>query len=85
MAQNSQGIVADRSNEHLTPTDVAIVHFRRLMLDGAKALREGKEPEAPHRHDSYRLRSGGCIAPADASFEQVMRQRFGSALGRVQK
>ncbi|HXX11622.1 MAG TPA: ring-hydroxylating oxygenase subunit alpha, partial [Burkholderiales bacterium] len=83
MAQASQGFIVDRTREHLTPTDVAIVRFRRLMLDGAKALREGKEPGAAHRHESYCLRSGGYVAPASTAFEEVMRLRFGSASGRT--
>ena len=83
MAQDSQGLIADRTREHLTPTDVAIVRFRRAMLDGAKALAAGKEPAAAQRHGSYRLRSGGAIAPSRLAFEQVMRERFGSATGKV--
>ena len=83
MAQDSQGPIADRTREHLTPTDIAVVRFRRLMLDGAKSLRDGDEPAAAHRHRSYRLRSGGAVAPSELSFEQVMKQRFGSATGRV--
>jgi len=84
MAQDSQGLIADRTREHLTPTDVGAVRFRRVMLEGAKALREGREPAAAQRHESYRLRAGGCIAPSRLTFEEVMRQRFGSASGRVQ-
>ena len=83
LAQDSQGVIADRTREHLTPTDVPIVRFRRMMLEGAKALREGKEPEAAQRYKSYSLRSGGSVAPANMSLEEVMKQRFGSALGRV--
>jgi len=83
LAQASQGVIADRAREHLTPTDIAIARFRRAMLEGAKALRDGKEPEAAQRHESYRLRSGGTIAPSDLPFEEVMRQRFGSTSGTV--
>jgi hypothetical protein len=83
MAQDSQGLIVDRTREHLTPTDVAIVRFRRLMLDSAKALRDGKEPVAAQRHESYRLRSGGAVAPSRLSFEEVMQERFGSTSGRV--
>jgi phthalate 4,5-dioxygenase len=83
MAQDSQGLIVDRTREHLSPTDVGIVRFRRMMLEGAKALREGREPEAAQRHESYRLRSGGALMSADLSFDEVMRQRFGSATGRV--
>jgi phenylpropionate dioxygenase-like ring-hydroxylating dioxygenase large terminal subunit len=83
MAQDSQGVIADRTREHLSPTDIGIVRFRRLMLEGAKSLRDGGEPEAPRLHESYRLRAGGCVAPSSLSFEQVMRERFGSPIGRV--
>jgi phenylpropionate dioxygenase-like ring-hydroxylating dioxygenase large terminal subunit len=83
MVQESQGVVADRTREHLTPTDVAIVRFRRTMLDGAKALRAGTEPEAPHRHGSYGLRSGSCVAGEEIALDEVMKQRFGSPIGRV--
>src|SRR5260370_800011 len=62
IAQNSQGVIADRTREHLTATDVAIVRFRRLMLREAKALADGREPDAPRRAESYRLRAGGALA-----------------------
>jgi hypothetical protein len=83
MAQDSQGFIADRTREHLTPTDIAIVRFRRLMLEGARALRDGKEPAAAQRHESYCLRSGGAITPSSLPFEDVMRQRFGTTIGKV--
>jgi nitrite reductase/ring-hydroxylating ferredoxin subunit len=83
MAQESQGLIAERTREHLTPTDVAIVRFRRLVLEGASALREGREPAAAQLPASYRLRSGGALAPASLSFADMMRERFGSATGRV--
>jgi phthalate 4,5-dioxygenase oxygenase subunit len=83
MAQDSQGLIADRTREHLTATDVAIVRFRRVMLEGAKALREGTEPAAARLHESYRLRSGGAVASSSLPFDEVMRQRFGSPTGEV--
>jgi len=85
MAQDSQGLIADRTREHLTATDVAIVRFRRLMLAEAKALAEDREPDAPRRPESYRLRAGGALASSKLSFEEVMRERFGSATGKVQQ
>ena len=72
-----------RSREHLTPTDIAVVRFRRMVLEGASALRKGKEPVAAGLPESYRLRCGGAVAPSNLSFEEVMRQRFGSPTGRV--
>jgi nitrite reductase/ring-hydroxylating ferredoxin subunit len=85
MAQDSQGLIADRTREHLTPTDVAVVRFRRVMLEAARALRDGREPEAPRRAAGYRVRAGGAVAPAKLSFEEVMRERFGTPSGKVEK
>ena len=84
LAQDSQGVIADRTREHLTATDVAIVHFRRLMLSSAKALAAGVEPTAAKRPASYRLRAGGALTSDRLSFGEVMMQRFGSETGRVQ-
>jgi len=83
LAQASQGTIADRTREHLTATDAAIVRFRRMMLEGAKALAAGREPQAPHRPQAYALRSGGAVAAAGTAFEEVMKERFGDTLGRV--
>jgi phenylpropionate dioxygenase-like ring-hydroxylating dioxygenase large terminal subunit len=83
MAQESQGVIADRTREHLTPTDIAVVRFRRLMLDGAKALAAGREPVAAQAAAAYTLRAGGAVAPSRLAFDQVMNERFGSATGRV--
>ncbi|MEQ1774982.1 MAG: Rieske 2Fe-2S domain-containing protein [Burkholderiales bacterium] len=83
MAWESQGIIADRTKERLSPTDVGIVRFRRAMLDGARALRDGKAPAAAGCHDGYCLRSGGAVESSTLSFEEMMQQRFGSTTGRV--
>ena len=84
MIQESQGAIADRTREHLTATDAAIVRFRRTMLAGAKALADGNPPQAPWHHESYRLRSGSWIASEGTPFEEIMKERFGDPVGRVQ-
>ena len=83
LAQESQGLIADRTREHLTATDIGVVHFRRLMIREAKALASGTEPAAARRGASYRLRSGGAVLPSALSFEEVMEKRFGSSSGKV--
>ncbi|HEV8096983.1 MAG TPA: Rieske 2Fe-2S domain-containing protein [Burkholderiales bacterium] len=83
LAQESQGPIADRTREHLTATDVGVAHFRRLMIREARALAAGTEPAAARRHASYRLRSGGAVLDSRLSFEDVMKQRFGTATGAV--
>ena len=35
--QDSQGPIADRTREHLGPTDLGIMHFRKLVMDTARA------------------------------------------------
>ena len=72
-----------RSLEHLTATDIGVVHFRRLMIKEAKALRDGLEPAAAQKPESYRMRSGGAVLSSELSFEEVMKQRFGSKTGKV--
>jgi phthalate 4,5-dioxygenase oxygenase subunit len=83
MIQDSQGRIADRTQEHLSPSDAAVVRFRRAVLAGARALASGIEPQAPLKHEAYRLRSGSWFAAEGVSFEQVMLERFGDPVGRV--
>ncbi|OZI60778.1 Rieske 2Fe-2S domain-containing protein [Bordetella genomosp. 11] len=83
MIQESQGRIADRTREHLTATDAAIVRFRRTLIAGARALAQGIEPQAPWRHQAYRLRSGSWIAAQGRSFEDIMQERFGSVTGHI--
>jgi phthalate 4,5-dioxygenase len=50
----TMGPIADRSRERLGASDVAIVHFRRLMLDAVRRFQQGDiplglaEPRTPH-------------------------------------
>ena len=83
LAQESQGAIADRTIEHLTASDVGVVHFRRLMLKEANALIAGTEPTAAKRPQSYRLRAGGALLPGALSFEEMMQERFGSKTGKA--
>ena len=83
MIQHSQGAIADRTRETLTATDAAVVRFRNVMLEGAKALAAGNEPAAPGLHAAYRTRPGSWIADQGKSFEEVMLERFHDPLGRV--
>jgi hypothetical protein len=83
MIQDSQGLIADRTREHLGPTDAAIIEFRRLVLRGARELRAGLEPPAARDAAGYRVRGGSIVADRRLSFAEVMVKRFGDALGRV--
>jgi phthalate 4,5-dioxygenase oxygenase subunit len=82
--QDSQGFIADRTREHLGPTDLGIVRFRRLVLQAAKELAErGTAPAALGHPQAYAMRSGGTVAPGDRDLAQVMVERFGHPQGWV--
>lgn len=44
IAQESQGLIADRSREYLGTSDQGIVMFRRLLSESIKAVEEGRDP-----------------------------------------
>jgi hypothetical protein len=81
--QDSQGAIADRTRELLGPTDLAVVQFRRLMLDAARVLAAGGTPLGLDDPAAYHVRAGGIVAPAEAGLAEVMKMRFGDELGRV--
>ncbi|NDP43669.1 MAG: Rieske 2Fe-2S domain-containing protein [Aromatoleum sp.] len=61
----TMGAIADRSRERLGASDVAIVEFRRIMVDAARAVREGGKAivAAPRRVPHVKLRSFEGIVP----------------------
>ncbi len=81
--QDSQGYIVDRTREHLGPTDLGIVRFRRLVLDAASSLARGIEPAAAAAPHAYRVRSGGTVAPAAQPVADVLTERFGTQTGLV--
>jgi hypothetical protein len=83
MAQESQGYIIDRTKENLSPTDVGIIRFRKLLLQEAKAFAAGKRPDAPKQAKEYCVRGGGAHTKASLALEQVMEERFGSITGKV--
>ena len=81
--QNSQGKIVDRSLEHLGPTDVGIIEFRKLMLRLAKALKKGQMPSSSISPEKYAVQCGGMVAHKDISLENAMLKRFGHITGYV--
>ena len=81
--QDSQGLIADRTAEHLGPTDMGVIRFRRLILDAARALTNNDPPSAPDNPNAYCVRGGGAVATTDQSLTDVMRSRFGHEHGRA--
>ena len=42
--QDSQGPIADRTREHLGPTDLGIMHFRKLVMDAPARCSRARRP-----------------------------------------
>jgi phthalate 4,5-dioxygenase len=83
--QDSQGPIQDRTREHLGPTDIGVVEFRKLVVGAARALAAGEGPRAARHPDRYAVRSGGWVAAPDKDLAAVMSERFGHPHGYVGK
>jgi hypothetical protein len=81
--QDSQGPIADRTREHLGPTDLGIMHFRKVVMDAARALQQGSAPTQLAHQDRYTVRSGACVTDRAKNLPDVMVERFGEATGFV--
>jgi hypothetical protein len=81
--QDSQGPIADRTREHLGPTDLGIMHFRKVIMETARALQQGTAPPHLAHQQRYTVRSGGCVTHKAKDLAEVMVERFGDPTGYV--
>jgi phthalate 4,5-dioxygenase len=59
------------------------LHFRKTVMEAARALQQGTPPSHlahPHR---YAVRSGGCVTNKAKDLPAVMLERFGDVNGYV--
>jgi phthalate 4,5-dioxygenase oxygenase subunit len=59
------GAIVDRTKEHLGSSDTAVIALRRILMEGAKELQEGKEPAAAFNGALYRKRAYSAMLKAD--------------------
>jgi phthalate 4,5-dioxygenase len=70
--QETMGLIADRSQEHLGTSDVAIIRMRRRMLEALRAFNEGQPPIGIDPAIRYeRIRSEQKIIPIDRPWQTV--------------
>ena len=81
--QDSQGPIQDRTREHLGPTDIGVVEFRKMVMGAARALASGAGPKQANNARRYAVRAGGWITGPDKDLEQAMVERFGHRDGYV--
>jgi phthalate 4,5-dioxygenase oxygenase subunit len=80
---DSQGRIAPRDREILTPSDAGVVRFRKLAIKRARDLAEGIEPPEVMRPEAYSMHSGGAVAPNDKPFLDVVKDRFGHSMAHA--
>ena len=68
--QESMGPIADRSRETLGTSDKAIIAFRKLLLEMANDLQNGREPEATIHGTRYNVRSASVLLAKDVPFDE---------------
>jgi hypothetical protein len=59
------------------------MHFRKLMMEAARALEQGEAPLHVARQDRYTVRSGACVTSKAKDLTAVMIERFGDPAGFV--
>ena len=74
--QESMGPIADRTGEHLLPSDAALVRIRRLLLQTLADHETGNKPLPGLDPASYRVRSARFEAPKDASFAETVKRQI---------
>jgi phthalate 4,5-dioxygenase oxygenase subunit len=55
MMEQQWGPIADRTQEHLASSDVAIIKIRRRLLKAARDLADGVEPTEPWHPETYHM------------------------------
>jgi hypothetical protein len=72
--QVTMGAVYDRTKEYLGTTDKAIIAFRRIMIQAAKALRDhGELPLTVDNAELYRQRGFAAMLPKDVDWLEVSK------------
>ena len=69
--QESMGPIADRTKDHLTPSDLAIAQLRRMLLQAAGTTADGGDPPGLAA-TYYKLRAFDRVMLADAGWRDVM-------------
>lgn len=62
-----------RATEHLVPADAAVIRFRRLLLEAARAVEEGREPPARGEgFDFTAVRAAAEVIDATARWQDLV-------------
>jgi phenylpropionate dioxygenase-like ring-hydroxylating dioxygenase large terminal subunit len=72
---NSEGLVYDRSAEHLGTSDTMIIRTRRRLMTAARTFADtGVTPLTVEHPEWYRIRSGSTLLPMNADWFKATEQ-----------
>ena len=78
---DSQGLIADRTQEMLGQTDLGVVRFRQMMLEATEDIAKGRPPHGANSPEAYLIRSGDAMSQKDVPLVDVLAARFGDSGG----
>jgi hypothetical protein len=82
MATESQGLIWDRSQEHLGSTDKVIAAARRRLMEAARALHEeGVPPPGVDQPEAFAVRSAIVNLPKDQNWVEASREMVAARPG----
>ena len=74
-ATESMGPIYDRTREHLGYSDKTIIALRKVLLQAARSVQEGREPphiiNDPKQNNFSRLRAVKGVLPSDRSWREL--------------
>ncbi|MCY3860077.1 MAG: Rieske 2Fe-2S domain-containing protein [Gammaproteobacteria bacterium] len=79
---DSQGTIADRTQETLLQTDLGITRFRATILNACQSVEEGVQPKGASDTSAFRVRSGDYVSEPHQSLVEVVHARFGEFAGK---
>ena len=68
----AMGPIVDRENEHLGSSDVAVIAARRKLIQLAKDLVDGKEPDLPQEPSAFNVRPIDVTTPLSRMEDVVL-------------
>jgi phthalate 4,5-dioxygenase len=74
MVEDQRGPRMDRQLEKLVSSDEGIIRVRRRLIEAARALMNGIEPEAPRKPGAFRVRSARVSFKADLPVSEAVAE-----------
>jgi hypothetical protein len=74
MVEDQRGPRMDRQLEKLVSSDEGIIRVRRRLIEAARALMNGIEPESPMKPGAYRVRSARLSFKSDVAVSDALAE-----------